>query len=403
MGRLKMRIAITGAAGLLGSNLLYEIINYNLNNFDNLELIILGRNVDTIHLKKRIYNSFFDESRPYLVFKNKAEEIKTFFKEKIQYVNFDLNSPGLKLSEEGLRILKHKEIDLFYHVAALPDLRLTKTVAANVNKTNVIGTEYLLDLIKELRIGEFLYVGTAYASGVKTGIIPPDYANVEETFNNAYEKTKLLGELKVRQFQKETGVKCRYFRPSVICGRLIDGEIGATNKFDVFYQYCTFFLYLKSISGIAPDKLFSQNLHTDIRMYYVKEGGLNITPVDYIAKVMYQICYHGDENESYNLVNENDTMNDVYIDQMLEFISVSGVTHINKKPEVMNKSEKIYYKHCGDIFQPYLTFKDKGFDKNSLTNIHKITGISCPTIDKKNFDTLLKYAQKYAFGLKQSK
>lgn len=48
------RIVITGATGLIGRNLLFEIIKQNMAALDNWEIIILGRGKNEESLEKRI-------------------------------------------------------------------------------------------------------------------------------------------------------------------------------------------------------------------------------------------------------------------------------------------------------------------------------------------------------------
>ncbi len=396
-----MRIGITGATGLLGSNFLYEVIKENYNNLNDLHIVLFGRESKDESFITRIYNLFFDEKREYLTIeKQYINAVKSFLQNNVKYIDCDFTHKDLKINSENKKWLKSIEIDCFYHIGALTDLRLTKITSENVNEVNVIGTTHLMELAIQLNIAEFAYVGTAYASGKKTGIIPADYININESFNNGYEISKLKGEIVAREFCEKNKIKAKFFRPSVICGRLIDGNFGAVNKFDVFYQYCLFFLWLKYNNGCNINELYSREMNFDIRMYYNLNGGLNIVPVDYIAKIMYWAYILDAPFQSYNLVNKTDTKNQFYIKQMLDFLSITGIKNTNKKPEKLSKTEKMYYKHCGDIFEPYLTYENKKFDLKSIEWVGNKKNITCPELNKNNFNILLDYGKKYQFGLK---
>ena len=75
-----------------------------------------------------------------------------------------------------------------------------------------------------------------------------------------------MAEMLVRKFEKETVIRCLYFRLSVVCGRLITKPYGVMYKFDVFYDPAKFLLRfkLKNIDDWA--NRYKVNCRIDARM-----------------------------------------------------------------------------------------------------------------------------------------
>lgn len=238
----QIRFALTGATGFLGRNLLLEIVKQNYKNLSDIEILILGRSEKENSLRNRIADILREEVLDYV--NDSSLDIQNFLKmimDRIKCVNIALGEPRLGLNHDDYQVLSSRTIDFFYHIAASVDLRHGKKVEEELEKTNIGGTQDILNLVKSLKVKEFSYVGTAYECGKTYGKVMPDYINLNQEFRSPYEKAKLKAEILVRNFQKQTGIRCRYFRPSVTCGRLIEGLIGATPKFDVFYSWAVFF------------------------------------------------------------------------------------------------------------------------------------------------------------------
>jgi len=396
----KLRIAITGATGLLGRNLLFEVIKQNINSLDDVEILILGRSKSNMTINERIRKILIQDGIFYISGLGK-DRLEDFIKTGIKCLEIDLDDEKLDLSKVDLLKLKMEPIDIFYHIAALTDFRSSPQVVKSLENTNIGGTKRMLDLIVVLDVKEFCYVGTAYACGHKTGIIPADYYDLNNGFRNAYEKTKLEAELFVRDFSKRSKIRCRYFRPSTICGRLIEQPLGVINKFDVFYAWTAFFLYHKLKRTGSMD--YESTFNVKIRLQYNLNSGLNIVPADYAAKVMYYACRRNDPEDSYYLVNNSEIPHDLYIKIMLETINIRGAEHVANVPADLNSVEKLYYKTVGQVFTPYITSGPMMFDNSNLKRVLDKTNIECPVVDEGTFKILMDYAKKYNFGLREKK
>ncbi len=396
--RVTLRIAITGATGLLGRNFLFEIIKRNLKNLDNLEILLLGRDKNKMHIKERIQNIIAEDGISYLSLdQHQFANIKKSIFDSITCVNMNLREPKLNINSNDLKIMKKKTIDAFFHIAALTDFRNTASTVKALKETNVNGTKQILDLTALLKVDKFYYISSAYSCGETTGDIKPDHVNLNQRFRNPYEKSKLEAEILVRNIAKKNRMKCTFFRPSTICGRLIEQPIGSVHKFDVFYAWTAFFLHLKTKQ--LKELSYSRPLNLEARIFYSLHSGLNIVPADYAAKVMYQVFLDNLPDDSFYLVNDKETPHKLYVPIMLTTVNIEGTTQINCMPKDMNPYEKLYYKSIGKIFTPYVISAPMLFDSQNLQEMLKKNDLICPVVDELNFSKLMEYAKKSNFGI----
>ena len=61
-----MRIAITGAAGLVGRTLLFEVIKQNMDHLQTLEVFILGRGNAGQSIERRMQDILLEDGAAYL-------------------------------------------------------------------------------------------------------------------------------------------------------------------------------------------------------------------------------------------------------------------------------------------------------------------------------------------------
>ncbi len=396
----KMRIAITGATGLVGRNLLFEIIKQNIDNLNQLEIFILGRCSKSLDIRERIFNILKDDGVYYI---SNDSTIRTMVLENmdlfIKCIHIKLEEPYLGLRRDDFRMLSKKPIDIFFHLAALTDLRHGPMVERKLREINVNGTLRILSLISRLNIGQFCYGGTAYCCGNVSGKVSPDFINIGGRFRNPYEKTKLEAEMLVRGYARMTGQRIKIFRISVVCGRLIEKPLGAVSKFDVFYGWAAFFGELKlKENAIDARNLFKEKINLDIRICFNKNGGLNIVPVDFVAKVICCIVKQDSIRECH-IVAPKSTPHYLYLLYMINVFNITGVRHVGEVPVHQNRLEKKYYRSVGKVFTPYINSLPISFDISNLIPTLRRYSLICPPIDKKNLAILAKYAKKYNFGI----
>lgn len=392
-----MRIAITGATGLLGRNLLFEIIKNNLSTLSELEILIFCRPKDNRSHIQRINDIVLNDGMEYIGCKN--DSYMEIFKS-LKPISFDLQSDDLQISKQDYSFLKSFMIDKFFHVAAHTDFRSGAETEKKLMEINVKGTQRICALARDIKAKELIYIGSAYSCGNKTGLISPSYIHNNDTYRNPYEKTKHEAEIFLREFAKTNKLKFKVFRPSTICGRLIEPPIGRTHKYDVFYSWVAFFIRQKIKMLNSTEKIFEMPINMPIRLQFNPKGGLNIVPVDYCSKAIYDICIRNNEdNTDYHLASPKITPNEVYGDATFKLLNISGYQYVLNEPEDKNSIEGLYYKTVGKLFTPYGISDPIIFDVNNLKAFERRTGIKCPIVDRNAFSALLNYAKEDFFGI----
>ena len=316
---------------------------------------------------------------------------------RVRCINADLDSHGLALAPRDLALLRAAPIDCFLHCAAVTDLRTTSAVADAARRTNLLGTRRLLALVAGLRVREFDYVGSAYCCGRASGVVPPDYQNGHDQFRNPYELTKLQGELAVRQAARRTGLRCRYFRPSVVCGRLIEPPLGSISKFGVIYSVGA--LGARLSRRLRPGDAEQALDPGPMRVFCNPHGGLNMVPADFVAKAMYQVIAQDDPAESYHIVSGRETPNALLIPLLLQELGVTRCELVEQLPERMSRLEALCYRSAVGALLPYVCAKKVTFDTRSIRPVLERAGLECPSIDGDALHALIAYAKEHNFGL----
>ncbi|MFA5104244.1 MAG: SDR family oxidoreductase [Candidatus Margulisiibacteriota bacterium] len=393
-----MRVAITGITGLLARNLLFEILKFYSNGGGDLEIIAFGRSTESFPLKKRISELLENDGIDY-VSSDKKAFVSEMLNKSIIPVEFDLSKSNLGISDRGFGILKNKPIDFFFHLAAVSDFRTAVATKEKLTRLNIEGTNQVLELANHLKVGEFIFTGTAYSYGTEKGVIKPDSINLNDKFRNFYEESKLLSENRVRQFCKANHIKFRSHRPVGICGRLIEEKIGSICKYDTFYAWAQFLLKQKMKEIKHKRSIYSEQLNMPLRVLCEPESFLNSIPADYAAKLLWALSYYNDSGQSYHLANEHEIKNDTYLRIILQELGISGIEFINKTPTDMNRMEKLYYKSVGRIYTPYLLENNIEFYIDNLKSFGRKHKISCPPMNESNFRKLIGFAKENYFGL----
>jgi nucleoside-diphosphate-sugar epimerase len=194
------RLAITGATGALGFAFLRRTFQHD----PKLQASLLIR---------RSSESF------------QAEEFQSWLKE---------NGSRVTLVDGDIRQLEREALDALlgtdgglWHFAALTSLTAeSDEIAEQIQKVNVEGTQQLVEAcFKRKTVHPFYHISTAYVVGQRHGVALETQSQMEQTFRNPYEASKLKAETCVhRAFA--TGVVGAIFRPSVV----VD-DLGGTGGF----------------------------------------------------------------------------------------------------------------------------------------------------------------------------
>ena len=246
-------IFLTGATGLVGSQILKIILNETKH---KVIVIIRGRNQG--HAENRVLINLRRNGREF--YKNKR---LTILRGDILDKNFGLNRARY------IEIIK--SIHEIFHCAALAEFRQP---LAKVRAVNVGGTKNILECAEKCsQLEKIHYLSSAFIAGNFEGNFSEKDFDVHQKFNNSYEQSKFEAELLIRKYKNQ---EFKIYRPSIIVGEYNNGE---TNNFRMFYQ---------------PFRSLALGLFSQIPVDNATQ--LNIIPCDAVAMAIFLLSQvHGDD------------------------------------------------------------------------------------------------------------
>ena len=171
-----MKIAVTGGAGFIGSNLVDELIKLN-------HKIIIIDNLSTGNIKNIKHN------------------IK-----KIKFFNIDISKEKNNFKLKNIL----KKVDCVFHLAGLADIVPSIEKPNNYYNVNVTGTLNMLQASKYNNVKKFIYAASASCYG-KSPRLPTDEKN-KINLEYPYALTKNLGEKLVLHWEKIYNLNSSSFR-----------------------------------------------------------------------------------------------------------------------------------------------------------------------------------------------
>ena len=394
--------ALTGATGLIGSNLVWEIVKNNLDHLDQIRILWFGRASAEDTLMQRITQMVETEGWQYFSPEYDQALVQQVCSI-IQPIDMDLRLPKLGISQEDYEILTREKIDYFYHLAACSDLRSTPAAEIHVPEVNLEGTNRILELLDSLphKVGQLVYVSSAYVCGKTYGDIAPTYVNLDQQFRNPYEKTKLEAECICRTFCQERNIPLKVFRPSIVGGRIMEDPLGHVNKFDVFYSWIAFFVQIKKrfLPHLDGHEIYEIPVEIPIRIQVNPQCGLNIVSADLCAKVLYSAATTEHPATSYHLVSSKNIPSLDLLHTIGEAINILGCSITDQMPQHQNIHERLYYRTVGSVFTPYFSEYPMLFDNTSMIDVCDRANISPVDIDRETIKLILDYAKQKDFGL----
>ena len=373
---MKKVIFLTGATGLVGSNLIPRI----LENDNKSRLILLIRGKSDYEAKQRVDEMLW--SMP--------EEIDfNLAKQRIQVIKGDITLKRLGLSKALYKGLA-KEITHIIHSAATVQFQLPLECARLVNyqgTKNVIALAKLAQKNGQLR--QVAYVSTAFVSGNREGKILENELDCYQQFDNTYEQTKFESEKFVRSLMSELPITI--FRPSIIVG---DSRTGKTTAFNVLYVPLK--LISRGVVNILPGSRYTP---------------LDVVPVDFVCDAINHIFFNtnGCAGKTYHLTasQEISTTTGEVVDLAVDFfnqISSNGlIQQVRFVPaELCHKTRPFVQSHTRkalqamEPFEPYLS-GERVFDNSNTSSALKGTGITPPQF-KVYYQTILRYCIETDWG-----
>jgi nucleoside-diphosphate-sugar epimerase len=369
-----MKIILTGATGVLGSHIMYDILEDFINKNIKGKLYLITRNKGKVSAKDRIVELLSSNYTPKFLLEQGTDSLFQY----IQIIDTDLAQIQSDFT------IKLKDA-YFIHSAGYVNLSTDEDQKEKIFNENAVMTKTIFQLFSPF-IKKFIYISTAFSSGIRKGLIVNDFHNLDFKLEhrNAYENAKYHSEEFVINQCKELNLPYQILRPSVIGGKMLGNEnLYFIPKYMVFYLMAKFFHFT------AQRKDQQEN----VRFSISEETGLNIIPVDYVSKVIVSTFQRTDivqlnivHNQSFNLVKG--------LQLIMKEVGYSNFSIIPNGLDFdyKNTIEKLYYESIGKHLKPYLTSAANEYDTTLLNSILEI-----PKLDAESFTNMIRYAKLHNF------
>lgn len=369
-----MKIILTGATGVLGSHIMYDILEDFINKNIKGKLYLITRNKGKVSAKDRIVELLSSNYTPKFLIEQGTDSLLQY----IEIIDTDLAQIQTDFT------IKLKDA-YFIHSAGYVNLSTDEDQKEKIFNENAVMTKTIFQLFSPF-IKKFIYISTAFSSGIRKGLIVNDFHNLDFKLEhrNAYENAKYHSEEFVINQCKELNLPYQILRPSVIGGKMLGNEnLYFIPKYMVFYLMAKFFHFT------AQHKDQQEN----VRFSISEETGLNIIPVDYVSKVIVSTFQRTDivqlnivNNQSFNLVKG--------LQLIMKEVGYSNFSIIPNGLDFdyKNTIEKLYYESIGKHLKPYLTSAANEYDTTLLNSILEI-----PKLDAESFTNMIRYAKLHNF------
>ncbi|RTY69742.1 SDR family oxidoreductase [Flavobacterium sp. LB2P53] len=365
-----MKIILTGATGVLGSHIMYEILELFINTKIDGKLFIIARNKGKNSALDRI-NELLSSSYTPQIIKDKGI-VKLH--EYIEIIDTDLAVIQDTFSNQIKDVY-------FIHSAGFVNLSTDEEQREKIFEENTKITKSLFNLFHPF-IKKFIYIGTAFSSGNRKGLIDNDFHSLgfKPEHRNAYENAKFHSENFIAQECKKIGLPFQILRPSVIGGKMLGTENPYfISKYMVFYLLAKFFHFTSQRKGDQENVRFIVN----------EDTVLNIIPVDYVAKVIVN-TFQRDDIEQLNIVHHKSFNMADGLQLIMKEVGYTNFTLIQNSLDFAYKNtiEKLYYESIGKHLNPYFTTAANEYDTTLLNSILEI-----PKLDQEAFTNMIRYAK----------
>ena len=361
-------ILLTGATGLLGQYLLRDLMAEG----HRVAVVIRGKSPEAARQRLEQVMQFWEGDA--------AEPLS-----RPVCLRGDITQTRLGLDPQDIQWVQER-VDRVFHCAASLTFH---TQGEEPRRTNVQGTQNVVDFCELTGVDDVHYVSTAYVCGRREDVVLEDELDVGQEFRNDYERSKFDAEKIVREspaFRQRT-----IYRPVVITG---DSVTGYTSTYHGTYLYMKLASVLSR--NIDPDE--HGNRHVPIRWGATGNERRNITPVDWNSNVICQLFNnphaHG---HTFHLAPEQPIAMRQVIEYAARYFHLTGIEFhgYHDKPDFkLNELERWIWSNI-KIYGAY-DFMDARFD---ITNLKKFAPQPpSPPIDYPMAERLMRYAEADRWG-----
>ncbi|MBD3671945.1 MAG: SDR family oxidoreductase [Planctomycetaceae bacterium] len=250
-------------------------------------------------------------------------------------------------------------------------------------KTNLTGTELLLNLCRDTGIREFHHVSTAYVCGARQGTIYEQELDEGQALSNDYEWSKLEAEKLLREADF-LDTKTIY-RPSIIVG---DSETGFTTTFHGFYAA----LQLSHVISKGIAQMTEGEEKPKFRVNLDGNENKNLVPVDWVsAFISHAIPKQHLHNQTYHLTPQNPVTAETIMNVLTAIHNSQDLVQLvgaETRIENPNEIERMFYENM-QVYSSYWK-NDPNFDTSNTRQA--APHLPCPMMDEDRMMMLAKAA-----------
>ena len=244
-------------------------------------------------------------------------------------------------------------------------------------RSNIDGTQNVLDACEDAGIRHFHHVSTAYIAGTRTGRVYENETDVGQGFGNCYEESKLEAERLVRGLHAEGRLdQLTVFRPGIILG---DSRDGFVSTFHHVYSALQMAYVLAKQMG-RWDHTGRMNA-SHVRMPMTGEECKHLVPVDWVSEAMARIvadpALHG---QTYHLTPRCPVKMRVLRDMIEESVGYYGVKLEIPEPgdPPQSEAEELFLEQQ-EVYSSYWN-DDPRFDTTNVRTA--LPDLPCPHVDR---------------------
>lgn len=254
-------------------------------------------------------------------------------------------------------------------------------------RTNLGGTQNVLDLCQRTGIGQLHYMSTAYVCGKRTDRVYENELETGQSFRNDYEKCKYEAERLVRA--AEFIPSRTIYRPAVIAG---DSRTGFTAT------YHGLFMYLRLLATLVPRQKRNAEgvIQTPIQAPLSGDEPRNVVTVDWVSKVSCRLMLEpGAHGQTFHIAPDKCSTARQVIGYCCEYFNSAGVEFVGADAEPETSEFSSMFFENASLYRDYEK-DDPEFDK---TNLNQFAGdIKCPEIDREMVLRFLEFGTANHWG-----
>jgi len=283
--------------------------------------------------------------------------------------------------------------DYILHNAASLELFTNGDPQGDPYRTNVRGTQAIIDWAEAYDVRNIFAVSTAYTCGWNKGVIPEQFHHPQPAFQTDYEKTKWLAEMLLQRWSAQPGRTLTIFRPSFLVG---DSKTGFTTQFAGFYQFARLVGVLKER---YRDPANGDRTYIPLRIPGRPEDVQNVVPVDYVSRMIAEILhdprFHG---RIYHLTNPEPPTNELMKRCYEEFFGLYGGFFADPGEVIgqCTEAESLLWDQY-HLLTPRVVHTPR-FDTSNARQVREEVGVSFPKLDRERILMLLDWAARRNWG-----